>query len=70
MRGCVIGLGGIERELESVGRGGTYVVDAELHEDYEVGVDDGVFAVCPGADAGAAAGLVCVLGVGVSRIGL
>ena len=54
-------MGGIERELESVGRGGTYVVDAELHEDYEVGVDDGVFAVGPGADAGAAAGLVGVL---------
>lgn len=40
---------------------GAYVVDAELHEDDHVGVDDGVFAVGPGADAGAAAGLVGVL---------
>ena len=48
-------------DSEVRGGTGTYVVDAELDEDYEVGVDDGVFAVCPGADAGAAAGLVGVL---------
>jgi len=50
-----------QREIERRGGTGTYVVDAELNEDYEVGVDDGVFAGGPGADAGAAAGLVCVL---------
>ena len=58
-----VGIRGIEREGESEvrGRTGTYVIDAELDEDYEVGVDDGVFAGGPGADAGAAAGLVGVL---------
>ena len=63
-----VGIGGIEREGESEVRGGTgtYVVDAELDEDYEVGVDDGVFAGGPGADTGAAAGLVGVLEVSVS----
>jgi len=37
------------------------VIDPELHEDDHVGVDDGVFAIRPGADTGAAAGLVGVL---------
>jgi hypothetical protein len=37
------------------------VINAELDEDHHVGVNDGVFAVCPGAYAGAAAGLIGVL---------
>jgi hypothetical protein len=41
--------------------GWTCVIDAELHKDDHVGVDDGVFAVCPGSDTGAAAGLIGVL---------
>lgn len=46
----------------------TYMVDAELHEDNHVCVDDGVFPVCPGAHAGTAAGLVRVFSAAVELV--
>lgn len=44
------------------------MVDAELDKDNEVVVDDGVFAVGPAADAGAAAGLVGVFATTVELV--
>lgn len=52
--------------VEWLRRDEAYVVNAELHEDNEVVVDDVFFAVGPAADSGAAAGLVGVLRSNVS----
>lgn len=46
----------------------TYVVNAKLHENDHVSIDDWIFAVRPGADTSAAARLVRVLSAAVQLV--